>query len=127
MTAAKDAPPTPAQSELIEAWATTMFELLEERALSIGLLDIGLEVDGWNVDVELLFTSNPDMGLTIDARSGAAQVCELLGDDEERWIDDARVEELDVLGAHDVDAPREVALRVLQALLDARRPLLTRD
>ncbi len=127
--AATPKPPTAAQARAIEAFATALFELLEARAQSIGLLDIAVEVDGWNIDAELMYTSNPDMGATIDAASGELEVCELLGDDGERWIDDAGCAGLRVLDGddQDIDALREDTLAVLTAVLDARRPLLRRD
>lgn len=110
----------------IDRFADSLGQLLEQRALSIGLVDLSLEVDGWFVDCELLFGSVPDMGISVDVQHGVARFCELLGDDAEQWLEHT-VGNLPVLDARGEEERREIALAVLGGLLDARRPLLPKQ
>ena len=116
-------------SPALDAFADQLHELLHERALSVGLIDIAVEVNDGHVDGELLFGEGPDMGFTLDARAGACRFCELVPPDAERWLDEElegiAVLDLDPGAAGDEDR-RGVALQLLRALLDARRPLLQR-
>ncbi len=113
----------------IDAFADALHDLLHERALSIGLIDIGVEVNDGHVDGELLFGSGPDMGLTVDAAAGTCSFCELVPPDSERWLDEP-LTGLDITGVapgpDGDDARRALALQLLRAMLDARRPLLQR-
>ena len=118
--------PGRAQADATEAVAEALYDLLHARALSIGLLDISVEVDGWYVDAELMFSSDPDMGLSYDAGAGACAYCRLVRDDAEEWLDDAALTALPLPPAADADAARDLALAVLSGLLDARRPFLTK-
>jgi hypothetical protein len=118
--------PTPAQVQVIDEVADSLYELLHARAQSIGILDIALEVNDWHVDVELMFSTGPDLGLSLDAQTGTCRYCELLEGDQERWLDEQR-DGLDVLGARGEELANVVALEVLDGLLAARRPLLRRD
>jgi hypothetical protein len=116
-------------SDLLDAFAEALQDLLEERALSIGAIDIVVEVNAPHVDGELLFGEGPDIGFSIDSTSRTCSFCELVGDESERWLDH-RVEDLAVdaapAGSAGDDARRELALAVLQGVLDARRPLRSR-
>ena len=120
-----DATNEPPNSALgaIDRFADSLGELLEKRALSIGLVDVAVEVDGWFVDCELMFSVDPDMGISVDVQRGAARYCELVGDSDERWLEH-QVSNLPILGARGEDERREIALAVLAGVLDARRPLL---
>lgn len=118
--------PTPAQAEAISSFTDALYDLLHERAQSIGLLDIGLELNGWHVDGELMYSSGPDMGFTLDARSGECRYCELLAGDKETWLDEVRGDLL-VLDSESDELRRAVALELLDGLLAARRPLLKRE
>ena len=123
---AEERPPEGADARAIDAFAEAVYELMRVRASSLGALDIDVDVDGWHVDGEVLFSSGPDMGFSVDALAGVAVFCELLGDDGERWFDE-QVEGIDVLGARGEEAALEAhALAVLDGLLAARRPLLKR-
>ena len=113
--------------DAVEALAEALYDLLHARAQSIGLLDIAIEVDGWFVDAELMFSSGPDMGLSLDAAAGACAYCRLVRDDAEEWLDAAAVTGLELPPASGADAARELALRLLTGLLDARRPLLVKE
>ena len=117
MTAAPDA---------IEAFADALYDLLHERAQSVGILDISIEVHDQHVDGELMFSTDPDMGFTLDTAAHACDYCELLPDDRERWLDDARTA-VDISRARDDEARRDAAIALLQGLLDARRPLLAHN
>lgn len=117
--------PGRAQGDAIDAFADALYDLLHERAQSIGVLDIALEVNDWHVDGELMFSSGPDMGFTLDSRAGEARYCELLPGAQEAWLDERRAD-VAVLDAGDDDQRRAVALEVLDGLLAARRPLLRR-
>ena len=117
------AEPTPKQSDLVEEFAEAFYGLLQSRALSLGIVDIALEVDGWYVDTELMFATGPDMGVSVHAGLGEARFCELLGDDGEAWAD-GTLDGVDVLGSRGAEQQAEQALKVLQGVLDARRPLL---
>jgi hypothetical protein len=126
--ASQERPPTTRQADAIEAFADALYELLEERSQSLGIIDVALEVDGWFVDAELVFAKGPDIGLSLHAGAGECRFCELVGSEAERWLEESGVVEgIDVLDDSDVDGDRERALRVLNGMLDARRPLLTRD
>lgn len=118
--------PTEAQSETIDAFADALYDLLHERAQSIGILDIGIELNGWHVDGELMYSMGPDMGFTLDTRIGECRYCELLPGDKETWLEGVRGDLL-VLDAEGEELRRAVALELLAGLLDARRPLLKRD
>lgn len=120
------AQPTPRQARLIDEVADRLYELLHARALSIGILDIALEVNDWHVDAELMFSKGPDLGLSLDAQTGVCRYCELLEADQERWLEEQR-DDIDVLGARGEELANVVALEVLDGLLAARRPLLRRD
>lgn len=120
-----DVPPNNALGA-IDRFADSLGELLEKRALSIGMVEVGLEVDGWYVDCELLFATGPDMGISVDVQRGVARYCELVGDSDERWLDHL-VENLPILGARGTEERHEIAVAVLTGMLDARRPLLPRD
>lgn len=113
----------------LDAFAEALQDLLEARALSIGVIDIAVELNDLHLDGEILFNDSPDMGFTLDAREGAVAYCELLPPDSERWLDE-RVEGLRVLDLPRGEAGSEqraaAALALLQGLLDARRPLLKR-
>lgn len=115
--------PTNAQANAIDRLVDALYDLLHKRAMSIGLLDIAIEADGFHIDCELLFGEGPDMGCTIDSRVGSARYCELIGEDSERWLEDGAIDGLDVYGARQEEIA-ELALLVLSGLLDARRPLL---
>lgn len=106
--------------DALDAIADALYDLLEARAQSIGILDIAVEVNDGYVDGELLFGTGPDLGLSLDA-TGSVRYCELLEGDRERWLDETR-------SGLAVDASRaeETALAVLDGLLAARRPLLRR-
>lgn len=117
--------PTQAHVEAIDAFVDVLYDLLHERAQSIGILDIALEVNGWHVDGELLYSNGPDMGLSLDTRSGECRYCELLDGEKERWLDEVRGDLL-VLDAPGQELLDAVALEVLDGLLAARRPLLRR-
>lgn len=116
-------PPTAQQADSIERFAEALYELLRERALSWGLLDIGLEVDDWFVDGELMFATGPDMGFSLNLAVGAGRVCELIGTDHERWLE-ATIDDLRLPEPGDADSLRAQVLSVLDGVLDARRPLL---
>jgi hypothetical protein len=118
-----DIPPA-ADAAAIDRFSDAIYELLQVRAQSIGVLDIGIEIDDWFIDGELMFVNGPDMGFSIDSQARGARFCELLDDDGERWLDDVvEVDFLD-LAPGDMDALAEQALIVLNGVLDARRPLL---
>lgn len=125
MASSSDNAPPARYVGAIDRFATTLGELLEKRALSVGLVDIALDVDGWFVDAELVFAVGPDMGVSVDTSAGVALFCELVGDDGERWLDH-RVENLPVLDARGETERSEIAVAVLGGVLDARRPLLPR-
>jgi hypothetical protein len=120
---APDSAPSAAQAEAIDAFADATYDLLHERAQSIGVLDIAVEVNGWHVDCELLFGSGPDMGFSLDTRSGECRYCRLLDGATERWLDEVRGDLL-VLDAPDEELLGAAALELLDGLLAARRPLL---
>ncbi|MCW2949522.1 MAG: hypothetical protein JWN41_535 [Thermoleophilia bacterium] len=124
MTVAEPAP-TEAQARTVEAFAEALYELLQGRALSLGVVDIALEVDGWFVDVELMFATGPDMGASVHVGVGEARFCELVGADDERWLEH-EIAGLVVLAASTSEDLAAQALLVLQGVLDARRPLLTK-
>jgi hypothetical protein len=115
--------PTAKQSDTVEEFAEAFYGLLQSRALSLGVVDIALEVDGWYVDTELMFATGPDMGISVHAGLGEARFCELLGTDGEEWAD-VTLEGVDVLGSKGADEQTAVALLVLEGVLDVRRPLL---
>jgi hypothetical protein len=117
--------PTPEQAQRIDGVAESLYDLLHARAQSIGILDIALVVNEYFVDVELMFSSGPDLGLSLDANTGTCRYCELLDGDQERWLEEER-SGIDVLGATSEELANVVALEVLGGLLDARRPLLRR-
>jgi hypothetical protein len=94
-----------------------LYELLHVRALSIGALDITVDSDDEHIDCEVQFSSGPDVGLTFDTRRGTYACCELVGDDEERWIE-AAGGQADLCTHAD---PAELAAQLLDALLAARR------
>jgi hypothetical protein len=120
------AQPTPQQARVVDDFADSLYDLLQARALSIGILDIALEVNEFHVDGEVMFSTGPDLGLSLDVRSGECRYCELLDGSKERWLDEVRGDLL-VLDA-DTDEVREaIALELLDGLLAARRPLLRRD
>jgi len=118
--------PSARQSEDLDGFAEALYELLQERALSLGIVDIALELDGWFIDVEVLFAVGPDMGISLHGGAGESRFCQLVGEQEEQWLDH-HVDGVKVIGVRDADALRGQALRVLQGLLDARRPLLNQD
>lgn len=118
--------PNPTQAEALDAFADALYDLLHERAQSIGILDIGIELNGWHVDGELMYSTGPDMGFTLDSRSGECRYCELLPGDNEAWLAEVRGDLL-VLDAEGEELRSAVALELLNGLLDARRPLLKRD
>jgi hypothetical protein len=113
----------------LEAFADAVHDLLHERALSIGVIDISVERNELHLDGELLFGIGPDMGFSLDARLGECRYCELVPPDSERWLDEVRGDLL-VLDADAGEAGDELrraaALELLQGVLDARRPLLHR-
>ncbi|MCW2923935.1 MAG: hypothetical protein JWM98_1339 [Thermoleophilia bacterium] len=120
------AEPTSAQVAAIDRFVDALYDLLHERAQSIGVMDIGLEVNGFHVDGELLFTTGPDMGFSFDSQLGECRYCRLVGDDAEEWQEEVRGDLLVLDGA-----PRELldaaALELLDGMLAARRPLLRGD
>lgn len=120
-----DQQPTPRHVQAIDEFADTLYDLLHARAQSIGILDISLEVNGFHLDGELMFSKGPDLGLSLDARSGECRYCELLGDRGERWLDEVRGDLL-VLDAEGGEVREAIALELLDGLLAARRPLLKR-
>ena len=122
---AADDTPRGAQVDAIDSFADALYDLLHERAQSIGVLDIALEVNDWHVDGELMFSTGPDMGFTLDARAAEVRYCELLPGAQEAWMDEHR-EGVAALDARDDEARRAVALELLDGLLAARRPLLRR-
>ena len=116
---ADEQPPNGVYAGALERLGEAFYDLLHARALSIGVMDIDLEQEGWYVDAELLFSVGPDMGISFDGRSGVCRYCELIGDDEERWL------EHEVAGIDVANEPaKDVALALLSGMLDARRPLL---
>lgn len=121
-----DTIPGGAHAKALEAFADALYDLLHERAQSINLLDIGIELNGWHVDGELMYSTGPDMGFTLDARTGECRYCELLPGNDERWLDEVRGDLL-VLDAEGEELRRGLALELLAGLLDARRPLLRRE
>lgn len=122
---AHDPEPAPADLEALGAFADALYDLLHERAQSIGILDVALEVNGWHVDCELLFGSGPDLGLSLDGRSGECRYCELLEGRRERWLDEVRGDLL-VLDAPGPQVLEAAAHEVLDGLLAARRSLVRR-
>lgn len=110
----------------MDAAADAIYDLVHERAQSIGVLDVAIEANDWHVDGELLFSTGPDMGFSLDSRSGECRYCELLADAKERWLDEVRGDLL-VLDTADAAVLRAVALELLDGLLTARRPLLRGD
>ncbi len=118
--------PSPAQTATLDAFADALYDLLHERAQSIGILDIGIELNDWHVDGELMYSNGPDMGFTLDSRTGECRYCELLPGNKETWLDGVRSDLL-VLDAEGDEIRRALALELLGGLLDARRPLLKRD
>jgi len=124
MTDAELPEPPRAQEKALERLSTALYDLLHARALSVGILDIALEDDGWFIDVELLFSNGPDMGMSFNAEASSCRFCELIGTDQERWIDAAEITDVQYMGAN-VDMA-EISLLLLSGVLDARRPLLTK-
>ncbi len=118
--------PSAEQGDALDAFADALYDLLHERAQSIGILDIGIEVNGWHLDGELMYSNGPDMGFTLDSRSGECRYCELLPGERETWLDEVRGD-LHVLDSAGDELLRAAALELLAGLLDARRPLLRRD
>lgn len=125
MSESENLPPNSALGA-IDRFAESLGELLEKRALSVGLMDVAVEVDGWFVDCELMFSTDPDMGVSVDVQRGTARFCELVGERDERWLEH-HVENLPILGARGEEERREIAVAVLTGVLDARRPLLPKD
>lgn len=117
---------TAPQGEALDAFADAVYDLLQARAQSIGILDIGIEVNGRHLDGELLFSTGPDIGFSLDARSGECRYCELLDGERERWLDEVRGDLL-VLDAPGEEVLDAAALELLDGILAARRPLLRRD
>ena len=120
------APPNQHQQAALDAFADTTYDLLHERAQSIGILDISIEVNEWHLDGELLASDGPDIGFSLDSRTGECRYCELLPDQRERWLDEVRGDLL-VLDAEGEELRRAAAMELLEGLLAARRPLLKRD
>ena len=118
-------PPEPTANHVraIDDLVDALYDLLHARAQSIGAMDVGLEVNGWHVDGELMFTNGPDMGLSLDTRTGECRYCELVGDAQERWLDEVRGD-LYVLDGGSSELLEAVSLELLDGLLAARRPLL---
>lgn len=123
---AADRQPTPQQAEALDAFADALYDLLHARAQSIGILDIALEVNGWFLDAELLFSNGPDMGFSLDSHLGECRYCELLEGGRERWLDEVRGDLL-VLDAPGEELLEAASLELLDGLLAARRPLLRCD
>lgn len=118
----------PSEPEAPHRTAITTFtdalqDLLQARAQSIGAIDVGVEENGWHVDGEVLFATGPDMGLSVDTRIGECRYCELVGDKDERWLEEVRGDVLVLDGGSD-ELMQALALEVLNGLLAARRPLL---
>jgi hypothetical protein len=126
MTAAADDQPPNSALGAIDRFAEALGELLEKRALSVGLVEVAVEVDGWFIDSEVMFSTDPDMGISVDVQRGVARYCELVGEDSERWLDH-EVRNLPILEARGDEERREIAIAVLGGVLDARRPLLPKD
>lgn len=105
----------------IEKLADEIASLLDSRALSIGLVDIAVSVDELFIDCELIFATAPDMGISVDTQQGAALYCMLIGVDSEQWLDHT------VTNLLDINSESEQALKILDGLLDARRPLLKKN
>ena len=122
----RDIAPSDPQLQDIDGFADALYELLQERGQSLGVMDIALETDGWFVDVELMFALGPDMGVSVHTGAGEARFCELVGEDGERWLEQ-EVEGLDVFGSEADEHRQAQAMLVLTGLLDARRPLLTKS
>jgi hypothetical protein len=118
--------PSTGQAEALDAFADALYDLLHARAQSIGILDIGIELNGWHVDGELMYSTGPDMGFTLDSRTGECRYCELLPGNKEAWLEGIRGD-LHVLDAEGDEIRDALALELLAGLLDARRPLLKRD
>jgi hypothetical protein len=120
---------TEKQGRALAVFADAMYDLLHERAQSIGILDISIEPNDLHLDGELMFSTGPDIGFSLDARLGECRYCELLPPDAEQWLDEVRGDLL-VLeaapGAEGDELRCAAALELLQGLLDARRPLLKR-
>lgn len=102
--------------DVLAALADDVQELLESRAQSIGAIDVAVEINPPYIDGEVLFGEQPDMGFSFDTNSGECRYCELVGDSQERWIED---------NGHDTrnDEVGSVAEAILRGLLDARRIL----
>lgn len=118
--------PAPADGrsgQAADACVDALYDLLHARAQSIGLLDIAIELNDGHIDAELLFTSGPDIGVTVDVAAGTAAYCELLEADQERWLETRR-EGLAVTSAANEELTGAVALEVLDGLLAARRELI---
>lgn len=109
----------------LDPFADALYDLLHERAQSIGVLDIAIEVNGDHLDGELMFSNGPDMGFTLDSRAGECRYCELLTDQRESWLEEVRGDLLVLESASD-ELLRAAALELLDGLLAARRPLLKR-
>lgn len=110
--------------ESLDLLADALYDLLSARARSIGVMDIQIDATWPWLDVELLFTNGPDIGLSLDALDGICSYCVMQGDAEELWL------EADIGGLRltaevvDGEAHADMALRMLDGLLAARRPLL---
>ena len=112
---------TPASA--LDAFADALYDLLHARAQSIGMLDVGIEINGSHLDGEILFSSGPDIGFSLDSTSGECRYCELLDGSRERWLDEVRGDLL-VLDAASEELLAAAALELLDGMLAARRPLL---
>ncbi|MCW2962259.1 MAG: hypothetical protein JWM90_2646 [Thermoleophilia bacterium] len=119
-------PKPPSLDDRVDAFADALYDLLQQRALSWGLVDIGMETDGSNIDCELLFGSDPDMGFSVDVSNGVARFCKLVGEDKEEWLDET-LANLDILGAANDEELAARALDVANGVLAARRPLLPKS
>lgn len=119
--------PTPDAAAGLERIADALHDLLHARALSIGLLEVAVEVNDWYIDGEALFTEGPDIGFSLDVQDGDCRYCELLGDSDEQWLEH-QVTGLDPAAADRAgdEARTALAITVLDGLLTARRPLLKR-
>lgn len=110
----------------IEDFATAVYDLLTERARSWGLLDIGVEDAGGFIDGELRYSVGPDMGFSIDTRDGTCAYCVLVDEGPERWLEDASIVGIDITSPAEGEEQHAQVLRVLDGVLAARRPLLTK-
>ena len=102
--------------------ADTLGDLLAARALSIGALDISVELNAPHLDCEVLFAESPDIGCTLDLTSGEVQYCELEPGAGERWLPE-HAATTDTSGLTGPDVHERIAHELLDGMLAARRSI----